>query len=154
VTCCWPYLLQKIIVWFLNFLFIYNSDVTHRHGLHIRRTGHNTPRGPSAGWWVLTTVNVAGINGLTCLPKHGEVQDNKFLVTHSMTDLRCLTSVIARRSALTAGPSSSSYYIKFIRIFALVIEISLDYGFRTVYLLNNCLIGALSMSVNTYYRAK
>jgi hypothetical protein len=27
------------------------------HGLYIRRTGHNPPRGPSAGWWVLTTAN-------------------------------------------------------------------------------------------------
>jgi hypothetical protein len=47
-------------------------------------------------------------NGLTCLPKHGGAQDNKFLVTHPMTDQRCLTSAIARRSALTAQPSSSS----------------------------------------------
>jgi hypothetical protein len=29
-----------------------------------------TPRGPSAIRWVLTTANAAGINGLTCLPKH------------------------------------------------------------------------------------
>jgi hypothetical protein len=27
--------------------------------LHIRRTGHNPPREPSADWWVLTT-NAAG----------------------------------------------------------------------------------------------
>jgi hypothetical protein len=27
---------------------------------------------------VLTTVNAAGTNGLTCLPKHGGVRDNKF----------------------------------------------------------------------------
>jgi hypothetical protein len=26
--------------------------------------------GPNAGWWVLTTANAAGTNGLTCLPKH------------------------------------------------------------------------------------
>jgi hypothetical protein len=37
------------------------------YGLHIRRTGHNPPCGPSAGWWVLTTAN-SGANGLTCLP--------------------------------------------------------------------------------------
>jgi hypothetical protein len=49
------------------------------HGLHIRRTGHNPPRGPSVGWWVLTTANAAGTNGLTCLPKHGGARDNKFL---------------------------------------------------------------------------
>jgi hypothetical protein len=51
------------------------------YGLHIRRKGHNPPRGPSAGWWVLTTANAAGPNGLTCLRKHGEARDNKFLVT-------------------------------------------------------------------------
>jgi hypothetical protein len=27
------------------------------HGLLIRRTSHNPPRGPSAAWWVLTTAN-------------------------------------------------------------------------------------------------
>jgi hypothetical protein len=73
-----------------------------------RRTGHKPPRGPSAGWWALTTANAAGTNGLTCLPKHGGARDNKFLVTHPMTDQRCLASAIARRSALTAGPPSSS----------------------------------------------
>jgi hypothetical protein len=40
--------------------------------------------------------------------KHGRARDNKFFFTHLMTDQRCLTSAIARRSALTAGPSSSS----------------------------------------------
>jgi hypothetical protein len=29
-------------------------------------------------WWVLTTANVAGTNGLTLLPKHGGARDNKF----------------------------------------------------------------------------
>jgi hypothetical protein len=67
-----------------------------------------TQRGPSAGWWVVMTANAAGTNGLTCLPKHGGARDNKFLVTPSMIYQRCLTSAIARRSALTAGPSSSS----------------------------------------------
>jgi hypothetical protein len=66
--------------------------------LHIRRTGHNPPRVPSAGWWVLTTANAAGTNGLTCLPKHRGARDNKFF-TYPMTDQRCLTSTIARRSA-------------------------------------------------------
>jgi hypothetical protein len=46
------------------------------YGLHIRRTGHNLPRGPSSGWWVLTTANTAGTNGLTCLPKHGRARDS------------------------------------------------------------------------------
>jgi hypothetical protein len=68
-----------------------------------RRTGHIPPRGPCAGWWVLTTANAPGSNGLTCLPKHGGTRVNEFLVTHPMTDQRCLTSAIARRSALTAG---------------------------------------------------
>jgi hypothetical protein len=65
----------------------------HRPFLRIAtRTGHNLPRGPSTGWWVLTTANAAGTNGLTCLPKHG-ARDEKF--THSMTDQCCLTSSIA-----------------------------------------------------------
>jgi hypothetical protein len=69
--------------------------------LHIRRTGHNPPRVPTA-------ANAAGTNRLTCLPKH---EGKKFLVTHPMTDKCCLTSVIAHRSALTAGPSSSSFIV-------------------------------------------
>jgi hypothetical protein len=48
------------------------------------RTGHISPRGPSAGWWVLKTTNAAGTNGITCIPKHGEVRDSKFLVTHTI----------------------------------------------------------------------
>jgi hypothetical protein len=79
------------------------------YGLHIRRAGHNPPRGPSADWWVLTTANAVRTNSLTCLPKHGGARDNKFLVTHPMADQRCLTSAIAHRSVLTAGPSSSSW---------------------------------------------
>jgi hypothetical protein len=50
--------------------------------LHIRRTGHNPPRGPIAGCWVLTTANASGTNGLTCVPKHGGSRDNTFFVTH------------------------------------------------------------------------
>jgi hypothetical protein len=50
-------------------LFFYFVPDTTRD--HIRKTGHNPPRGPSADWWVLTTANAAGTNGLTCLPKHG-----------------------------------------------------------------------------------
>jgi hypothetical protein len=59
----------------------------------------NPPRGP--------TANAAGTNDLTCLPKHG-TRDDKLLITHPMTDQCYLTSAIARRSALTAGLSSSS----------------------------------------------
>jgi hypothetical protein len=55
--------------------------------LHIRRAGHNLPRGPSAGWWVLPTPNATGTKGLTCLPKHGGSWDNKLLVTHPMTNI-------------------------------------------------------------------
>jgi hypothetical protein len=74
---------------------------------YTKRTGHNPPRGLSAGWRVLTTANAAGTIGLTCLPKHG-ARENKFLVTHPMTDQRCLTSTIVHWSALTAGPSRST----------------------------------------------
>ncbi|RVE41417.1 hypothetical protein evm_013928 [Chilo suppressalis] len=38
--------------------------------------GHDPPRGPSADWWVLTTADAAGTNGLTCLPKHGEARNS------------------------------------------------------------------------------
>ncbi|RVE44509.1 hypothetical protein evm_010838 [Chilo suppressalis] len=67
----------------------------------IGRLGHDPPRGPSADWWVLTTANAAGTHGLTCLPKHGEARDSKFLVTHPMTDHceSCLTSTIAAERA-------------------------------------------------------
>ncbi|RVE49721.1 hypothetical protein evm_005591 [Chilo suppressalis] len=63
----------------------------------IGRLGHDPPRGPSADWWVLTTADAAGANGLTCLPKHGGARDSKLLVTHPMTDHceSCLTSTIA-----------------------------------------------------------
>jgi hypothetical protein len=56
---------------------------------------------------VLTTANAAGTNSLTCLPKHGRARVKIFLVTHPMTDQRCLTSEVARRSVLTTEPSSS-----------------------------------------------
>jgi hypothetical protein len=55
-------------------------------GIHIRRSGYNPPRGPSAGWWVLTTAHAARTNGLTYLPKHGGARDNKFFG-------HCLTNV-------------------------------------------------------------
>ncbi|RVE43287.1 hypothetical protein evm_012046 [Chilo suppressalis] len=66
----------------------------------IGRLGHGPPRGPT-DWWVLTTANAAGTNGLTCLPKHGGARDSKFLVTHPMTDHceSCLTSTIAAERA-------------------------------------------------------
>jgi hypothetical protein len=112
-------------------------------GSHIRRTGHNRQRGPSADWWVLVTENAVGNNGLTCL-KHGGTRYKKTLRTllnfrdrtlsalttghrapstccrvlvhptgqrlqmqpgHLKTDQCCFAST----SALTAGPSSSSY---------------------------------------------
>jgi hypothetical protein len=38
-------------------------------------------------------------NGFTCLPKHEGARDNKFLITHPMTDQRCLTSAIIRHRA-------------------------------------------------------
>jgi hypothetical protein len=70
------------------------------YGLHKKRTGHNLQRGPNANWWVLTTANAAGTHGLTHLPKHGGTLENKFLVIHPLTDLRCLISTTARCSAL------------------------------------------------------
>ncbi|RVE40846.1 hypothetical protein evm_014504 [Chilo suppressalis] len=74
-------------------LFLYENEINvPTVGAHafpvdgIRRLGQDPPRGLSADWWVLTTANAAGTNGLTCLPKHGGARDRKFLVTHPMTD--------------------------------------------------------------------
>ncbi|RVE42471.1 hypothetical protein evm_012877 [Chilo suppressalis] len=44
----------------------------------IGRLDHNSPRGPSADWRVLTTADAAGTNGLTCLPKHRGTRDRFF----------------------------------------------------------------------------
>jgi hypothetical protein len=46
---------------------------------YIRRKGHNPPRGPSVGWWVLTTANAAGTNSLTRLQTPGGARGNTFL---------------------------------------------------------------------------
>ncbi|RVE40317.1 hypothetical protein evm_015033 [Chilo suppressalis] len=43
----------------------------------LERLGHDPPHGPSADWRLLTTANVAGTNGLTCLPKHGGTRDSQ-----------------------------------------------------------------------------
>jgi hypothetical protein len=77
------------------------------YGLHIRRTGHNPPHGPHAGW-VLTTANAAGTNGLTCLPKHEGVRDNKFLVTHPLLNFRDRTPKRTDRGAIE--PSNYDIY--------------------------------------------
>jgi hypothetical protein len=79
------------------------------YGLHIRKRAITHHAGP-VDWWVLTTANTVGPNCLTCLPKYGGAWSNKFLVTHPMTDQRCLTSTIARTSALTAGLSCPDWF--------------------------------------------
>jgi hypothetical protein len=56
--------------------------------------------------WVLMTVNAAGTNVLTCLPKHGGARDNKFW-SPITRPLRTLLSFGDR--TLTAGPPSSSH---------------------------------------------
>jgi hypothetical protein len=63
--------------------------------MYLTLTGHNPPRGCSADWWTLTIANAAGTNGLMCLLMHGRARDNKFLVTHPITDQRFFTSTIA-----------------------------------------------------------
>jgi hypothetical protein len=70
----------------------------HKPSLWIthKKNGHNPPCGPSAAWWVLTTANAAGTHELTCLPKQGGARANKYLVSHPMTDQRCLTSTTKR----------------------------------------------------------
>jgi hypothetical protein len=47
---------------------------------------------------VLTTANAAGTNDFTCIPKHGEARNYKFLVTHPTTEQCCLASAIVRRA--------------------------------------------------------
>jgi hypothetical protein len=91
---------------FIIISLLMSSLLGHRHSLRIthEENGPYPPRGPSAGWRMLTTANAAGTNGLMCLPKHGGARDNKFLVNHPITDQRCLISAIACRSALTAEP--------------------------------------------------
>jgi hypothetical protein len=71
--------------------------------LPTRSTGHNPPRGPSADWWVLTTTNAVGTNGLKCTPKHGGAPDSKFWVTHTMTDQCCLAYAIVCRAHRLQG---------------------------------------------------
>jgi hypothetical protein len=53
--------------------------------------------------WVLTTANAAGTNGLPCLPTYGGARDNKFLVTHPMTDQCCLAFAIVHRAHWPQG---------------------------------------------------
>jgi hypothetical protein len=92
------------------------------NGLLIKRTGHNPPRGPSAGWWVLTAANAAGTNGLTCYRSTEKLEIINFWspITHHhhpMTDKRCLTSAIPRRSA---RPSSYSTHTNSMPIISIV----------------------------------
>jgi hypothetical protein len=78
-------------------------------GLQIRRTGHNPPHGPSVDWWVLTTANAAGTNGLTCFSKHGGAQD---IFGHPSDDRPTLLNFRDRAScALTALSSSYTQYL-------------------------------------------
>jgi hypothetical protein len=73
-----------------KFIILLHTGTGLPYGSHIRRTCYNPPRGPSADWWVLTTANAARTNGLTCLPEHGGVRENKFLVPQPLIDQRCL----------------------------------------------------------------
>ncbi|RVE50541.1 hypothetical protein evm_004768 [Chilo suppressalis] len=78
----------------------------------IGRLGHDPPRRPSADWWVLTTADAAGTNGLTCLPKHRVARDTKFLVSHPMTNHyeSCLTSTIVAERANHLRHRAPHYY--------------------------------------------
>jgi hypothetical protein len=67
----------------------------HRPFLWITHKENHNPHGPSRD----QRLNVPS--------EARRNRDNKFLVTHLITDQRCLTAAIARRSALTTGPSSS-----------------------------------------------
>jgi hypothetical protein len=74
-----------------------SSLLRHRPSLwitHVTDMGYNSPRGPSAYYWVLATTNAAGTNGLTCLPKY-----DRFTLLNFRD---------RAPSTLTVGPSSSS----------------------------------------------
>jgi hypothetical protein len=59
---------------------------------------------------VLTTANATGISSLMCLPKHGEIQNNKFWSPIPWWSLKTLFSFRdLTLSALPAGPSRDKY---------------------------------------------
>jgi hypothetical protein len=76
ISVSWDQNKKIVSLYFIIIIIISLLMTGFPYGLQIRRTGHNLPRGPSVGWWVLTTANAAGTNGLTCLSKHGGAQDN------------------------------------------------------------------------------
>jgi hypothetical protein len=70
-----PHTLVLYCIYIIISLLI-SLSAGHRSSLWIT----HKEKGPSTraqGWWVLTTVNAAGTS-LTCFPKHGGAQDNKF----------------------------------------------------------------------------
>jgi hypothetical protein len=101
------YIMSLIFYIFITISLLTSPLLGHRpFGLHIRRTGHNPPSGPSAN-----DCKCSRNQRLNMLSKHGGARDNKFLVIHPKTHQRCLTSAIARQSALNVGPSSASMLI-------------------------------------------
>jgi hypothetical protein len=112
-TVCMYMYLYVIIISILMF-----SLLGHRPSLWITHK-ENGPYPTTRAQCGLVGANTAGPNGFSCLPKHVGARNNKFLVTHLMTDQTCLTSAIARRNALTAGPSSSSSSLRIMCIFLL-----------------------------------
>jgi hypothetical protein len=89
---------RDIALLIIIFSQLISSLLGHRPSLwitHKEKVPYPTTRA-HYGW---VDANATGANSLTWLPKHGEPRDNKFLVTHPMTDQRC--STIARRRALT-----------------------------------------------------
>jgi hypothetical protein len=103
-----PALGPPLRLWPVLLVFIKKACAPAVATLIPRRTSHNPPRGPSADWWVLTTANATGANGLTCLPKHEGARDIEFLAIHPKTGLTLLSYRDRTLSALTAGTSSSS----------------------------------------------
>jgi hypothetical protein len=79
----------------------------------------------SQGVQAITTRTHSGLD-LTRLPKHREAQDNKFLLTHPMTDQRCLASAIAAHILIISSIYITSLYIP------------KELG-RNIYLENHCL---------------
>jgi hypothetical protein len=97
---------------FINSLLM-SPLLGHRPSLwitHIRRTGYNPPRGPNAGWWVLTTANN--------LPSEARmhVLNTTINLRHILNELRKHSNLtyISDRSFQRVNPltAATSLYVK------------------------------------------
>jgi hypothetical protein len=94
---------QKLLIFHIIIVIIsllMSSLLWHRRSLwntH-KENGPKPTTQAQCGLVSANECNAARINVLKFLPKLGGARDNKFLVTHPMTNQRCLTSAIACRA--------------------------------------------------------